>query len=212
MRTGYQDEVYEIIVDTPTKITGLTDVEFSVYTAAGVVVTGSPFAATEILSSGVYRSAGWTPDAAGDFIIEVSSASQGIAEVSGSVRIEEKSVTDVSNEIAGLNNIAAADVWAVASRTLTDKSDFELTTAEHTAIADAVQAAIINEGDGQQVVDAIVSAIGNTNLDQAMVVAAIRADLERTGGLLDVMDGKLDTIDGKIDTLQAGVDVFRILN
>ena len=47
-----------------------------------------------------------------------------------------------------------------------------------------IEAALLNEGDGQQLIDAIVSAIGNTNLDEVALVAAIRADLERTGGRL----------------------------
>ena len=54
MRTGYENEAYQIIVDTPNKITGLTDVQFTIYNAGGTVVTGSPFSATEIASSGVY--------------------------------------------------------------------------------------------------------------------------------------------------------------
>lgn len=204
MRKGYVNEAYQIIVDTPTKLAGLTDVKFTIYNAGGTPVVGSPFSATEIGSSGVYTSS-WTPTASGDYIIEVSSVAQGISEVSSAVRIEDKSVTDVSNEIAALNNLSASQVWESASRTLTDKAGFALTTAEHTLIANAVQAAIINEGDGQQVINAIVTAIGNTNITEAVLVAAITADLERTGGLLK-------TIDTKVTALQSGTVKFKIIN
>lgn len=90
-----------------------------------------------------------------------------------------------SAEIMALNNISASDVWAVASRTLTEKTGFTLDSAEYISIANSVQAAIINEGDGQQVIDAIVQAIGNSNIDEIALVAAIRADIERNGGMMD---------------------------
>ena len=73
----------------------------------------------------------------------------------------------------------ASAVWAAA-----DKTGYSLTSAERQAIATAVEQSILNEGDGQQVLNAIVGAIGNQNIDQVALVAAIRADLERTGGTL----------------------------
>ncbi len=71
-------------------------------------------------------------------------------------------------------------VWAAA-----DKTGYSLTSAERTAIAAAVESSILNEGDGQQVLNAIVGAIGNSNVDEIALVAAIRSDLERAGGKLD---------------------------
>ena len=71
-------------------------------------------------------------------------------------------------------------VWAAA-----DKTGYSLTSAERTALAAAVEGSILNEGDGQQVLNAIVGAIGNTNLSEVSLVAAVRADLERNGGKLD---------------------------
>ncbi|MEO0496827.1 MAG: hypothetical protein AAF141_05575 [Pseudomonadota bacterium] len=50
-----------------------------------------------------------------------------------------------------------------------------------------IEGALLNEGDGQQLIDAIVSAIGNVNVDEIALVAAIRADLERVGGALDLV-------------------------
>jgi hypothetical protein len=71
-------------------------------------------------------------------------------------------------------------VWAAA-----DKTGYSLTSAERTAIAAAVESSILNEGDGQAVLNAIVGAIGNQNLSEVSLVAAVRADLERNGGKLD---------------------------
>jgi hypothetical protein len=56
------------------------------------------------------------------------------------------------------------------------------TTAQ---ISAAVEGSLLNEGDGQAVLNAIVGAIGNTNLSEVSLVAAIRSDLERTGGKID---------------------------
>lgn len=81
------------------------------------------------------------------------------------------------------SDIASA-VWAASSRTITDKAGFSLTEAERTAISTAVQAGILNEGDGQLVLNAIVGAIGNINVNEVALIAAIRADIERSGGVL----------------------------
>lgn len=93
--------------------------------------------------------------------------------------------TAILSAISGLNDITAADVWAAATRTLTSYPDATLSAATLSAIATAVEQAILNEGDGQQVLNAIVGAIGNTNVDEVALVAAIRADLERVGGAID---------------------------
>ena len=101
----------------------------------------------------------------------------------------ETTLASIIASISALNNITAADVWAAATRTLTDKTGFALTTAEHQNIATVVEQSILNEGDGQQVLNAIVGAIGNTNVDEVALVAAIRADLERSGGAIDNIPG-----------------------
>jgi hypothetical protein len=54
-------------------------------------------------------------------------------------------------------------------------------------IATAVEGSLLNEADGQQVLNAIVGAIGNTNLSEVSLVAAIRSDIERSGGKLDAV-------------------------
>ncbi len=183
MRTGIVGQTYPIIVDTPDTITGLTDVSFAVSDTLGNPVAGSPFAAVEISNKGVYT-ATWTPASSGDYVVEVSSPSQGISEVSSAVRIDPVSNQQLSNEIAALENLNASQVWSAASRTLTDKEGFSLSADERTNIANAVQQVIIDEGDGGQVIDAIVQAIGNANIDEIAFVAAVTANLERDGGVL----------------------------
>jgi hypothetical protein len=82
----------------------------------------------------------------------------------------------------------ASAVWAAA-----DKTGYSLTSAERSAIAAAVESSILNEGDGQAVLNALVAAIGNSNVDQIALVAAIRADLERTGGKLINLDATISS-------------------
>ena len=77
-----------------------------------------------------------------------------------------------------------ANLHSVA-KLVEDKTGYALTAWERTAIATAVETAILNEGDGQAILNAIVGAIGNSNIDQVALVAAIRADLERVGGKID---------------------------
>jgi hypothetical protein len=110
-------------------------------------------------------------------------------------------------------SVTPSDIWSHASRTLTSASgptaveirqeidanstkldaaiSSRLASSAYTAapttaqIATAVEGSLLNDGDGQAVLNAIVGAIGNTNLSEVSLVAAVRADLERTGGKLD---------------------------
>jgi hypothetical protein len=101
--------------------------------------------------------------------------------------------TTVKNLINGLNNISASDVWNVASRTITN-TEFGLSAATIDAIATEVEAHLIDEADGQTIVNSIVGAIGNTNIDEVALVASIRADLERSNGKIDLIKAKTDTL------------------
>lgn len=83
-----------------------------------------------------------------------------------------------------------ANLHSVA-KLVEDKTGYSLTSGERTAIATAVEAALINDGDGQALIDAIVMSIGNQNIDEILLIAAIRADLERVNGLMAKI--KLDT-------------------
>ena len=70
----------------------------------------------------------------------------------------------------------------VSSRLASSAYSAAPTTAQ---IATAVEGSLLNEADGQAVLNAIVGAIGNTNVSDVALVAAIRTDLERTGGKID---------------------------
>ena len=73
----------------------------------------------------------------------------------------------------------------VSSRLATSGYTAPTTPPTAAQIATAVEGSLLNESDGQAVLNAIVGAIGNTNLSEVSLVAAVRADLERTGGKLD---------------------------
>ena len=86
-------------------------------------------------------------------------------------------------------SVTPSDIWSHASRTITGGTVDTLTNAptvpSAAEIATAVEGSLLNEADGQAVLNAIVGAIGNTNLSEVSLVAAVRADLERSGGKLD---------------------------
>jgi len=80
-------------------------------------------------------------------------------------------------------------------------------------IAAAVEGSLLNEADGQAVLNALVGAIGNTNLSEVSLVAAVRADLERTGGKLDSIPTtsapSASTVAGAVRT-ELGTELGRI--
>jgi hypothetical protein len=87
--------------------------------------------------------------------------------------------TQVRNELA--TELARVDA-AVSTRLASSAYSAAPTTAQ---IATAVEGSLLNEADGSAVLNAIVGAIGNTNLSEVSIVAAVRADLERVGGKID---------------------------
>jgi osmotically-inducible protein OsmY len=88
-----------------------------------------------------------------------------------------------------------------------DKTGYSLTSAQVEAIAVAVESHLLDEGDGQMLLNAIAQAIGNENIDQIALVAAIRADMERSGGKITQIQTKVDTLQNYNDTaLTAKVD------
>jgi hypothetical protein len=88
-----------------------------------------------------------------------------------------------------------------------DKTGYSLTSAQVEAIAVAVESHLLDEGDGQMLLNAIAQAIGNENIDQIALVAAIRADMERSGGKITQIQTKVDTLVNYDDTaLEAKVD------
>jgi hypothetical protein len=90
---------------------------------------------------------------------------------------------NVSGTLAHSNDAATykATGFAVAGDAMT------LTSGEREATAVVVESHLLDEGDSQMLINAIVGAIGNTNIDQAVLIAAIRADLERSGGNLNTL-------------------------
>lgn len=89
---------------------------------------------------------------------------QALAEIKGSGFTSANSLKAIRD-----NALTAQQVWEFATRSLTDKTGFALSAP---AIA-AIEAALINEGDGQQLIDAIVQVI-NADLDvPALELAAI---------------------------------------
>jgi hypothetical protein len=95
----------------------------------------------------------------------------------------------ISSRLAGSAYTAPAnsDISAIKSKTdnipASPAAVSDIPTAAQ--ISAAVEGSLLNEGDGQAVLNAIVGAIGNTNLSEVSLVAAVRADLERSGGKLD---------------------------
>jgi hypothetical protein len=115
------------------------------------------------------------------------------AAVASAVRTELTELSNldasVSSRLASSGYTAPANSDISAIKAKTDNlpaspaavSDIP-TTAQ---ISAAVEGSLLNEGDGQAVLNALVGAIGNQNVDEIALVAAIRSDLERSGGKLD---------------------------
>jgi hypothetical protein len=115
------------------------------------------------------------------------------AAVASAVRTE---LTELSNLDASVSSrLASASYTAPANSDISAiKSKTDSLPASPAAVSDipttaqisaAVEGSLLNEADGQAVLNAIVGAIGNTNLSEVSLVAAIRSDLERTGGKID---------------------------
>jgi hypothetical protein len=84
----------------------------------------------------------------------------------------------------GTANRLNVQVYGFEANTITASA---LATDAADEIAVKVESHLLDEGDSQMLINAIVGAIGNTNIDQAILIAAIRADLERSGGNLHTL-------------------------
>ena len=117
-------------------------------------------------------------------------------------------LTPVLTAIANLNDIDAASIWTYTNRALTDKTGFGLSTATIDAITLSVQQAILDETDGATILEAIVAAIGNQNVDEISLVAAIRTDLERAAGKINSIQTLATTyLDAAISSRATPADV-----
>ena len=119
-------------------------------------------------------------------------------------------VSDIRTELA----VELGRLDASVSSRLAGSSYTAPTTPPTAAeIATAVEGSLLNEADGQAVINAIVGAIGNTNLSEVSIVAAIRSDLERTGGKLDSIPTtsapSASTVAGAVRT-ELGTELSRI--
>ena len=161
---------------------------------AGATV-GSPISLTEIGTSAVYS--GHMTGSAGTYLLAFHDGTEnvgvgtivwsGTAEVPVSTLTtgdlpSVPSVTDIRTELDA-NSTKLANLDATVSSRLAGSAYTAPTTAAD--IAAAVEGSLLNEADGQAVLNALVGAIGNTNLSEVSLVAAVRADLERNGGKLD---------------------------
>ena len=164
---------------------------------AGATV-GSPISLTEIGTSAVYS--GHMTGSAGTYLLAFHDGTEnvGVGSIvwSGTAEVPVStlttgdlpsvpSVTDIRTELDA-NSTKLANLDATVSSRLAGSAYTAPTTPPTAAeIATAVESSILNEADGQAVLNAIVGAIGNTNLSEVSLVAAVRADLERNGGKLD---------------------------
>jgi hypothetical protein len=127
-----------------------------------------------------------------------SHASRTLTSASGPTAVEIRQEIDanstkldaaISTRLAGSAYTAPANSDISAIKSKTDNipaSPAAVADIPTTAqIATAVEGSLLNEADGSAVLNAIVGAIGNQNLSEVSLVAAVRADLERTGGKLD---------------------------
>lgn len=146
----------------------------------GTATQGTPIAMTEIATTGEYCANVPAGTPAARYLVVITSggakAGSGILDWDGAAEVRPAT---------------QAQAQAIA-QAVTDKTGYSLTAAYDGAkavpsaaqIATAVQAGLLDETDGQKIIEAIVAAIGNNNIDQIALVAAIRADIERAGGQL----------------------------
>jgi hypothetical protein len=132
-----------------------------------------------------------TGDVGGNVLGSVASVSGNVGgNVAGSVNSVVMGVT-LANDAITAAKIATdaftADKFAVSALEL---------------IAQTVESHLLDEGDSQMLINAIVGAIGNMNVDEVALVAAIRADLERSGGNLATIITQL-----ALKATQAALDV-----
>jgi len=143
------------------------------------------------------------------------------AAVASAVRAELTEISNldasVSSRLASASYTAPANSDISAIKAKTDNlpaspaavSDIPTTTQ----IATAVEGSLLDENDGQAVLNALVGAIGNQNLSEVSLVAAVRADLERAGGKIDSIPTtaapSASTVAGAVRT-ELGTELGRI--
>ena len=131
-----------------------------------------------------------------------------VSDVDNKIDIQSSKINDIKTQTDKFT-FTANNVNAIA-KVIDDKTGYTLTTTDKTAIAVAVESAILDENDSRKVVNAIVAAIGNTNIDEASLVAAVRADLERVGGAIKTIPtNPLLTTDLRLNNLDAKISLAK---
>ncbi len=157
----------------------------------GATPVGSILTMTESAQAGYYTVA--TPGglADGAYTLLLINGSQVIGQRDAVVRsgvfVDPAVLPDIAPAVRTNLATELGRLDAAVSTRAAPGAAMALTPAERSASAAVIEAALLADGDGQAFVNAIVAAIGNTNVNQAVFVAAIRADLERVGGMLDLL-------------------------
>jgi hypothetical protein len=125
--------------------------------------------------------------------------------------------TNIQNSINNLPNAStiADAVWNVTVRTITDKTNFSLSSAYQNTLVTAIEAALLNDGDGQQLINAILQVI-NTSLDLpalelTAIAQAVRTELATELTRIDANITSRSTFNKDTDTVSVssiGTDVI----
>ena len=188
--------IYSILTTAILKISGI-EIDHPGSGFAAVIALRRSYG--DVAASGAYRQGALSTGAA--YIqADAGYASFGLPDVSdvlegvvyaggqrtGTARTMSPTVAAIQAGIRTELSAELARIMTNLNATITSRLSADSYTTPPTAdaISTAVQQGILNENDGQAILNAIVGAIGNQNIDQVALVAAIRADLERSGGVL----------------------------
>jgi len=117
-----------------------------------------------------------------------------------SSRASQSAVTALGSPLQSGNYTAPSNAEIAAIKLKTDNLPASPADVSNIPTVSDIQAGILNEGDGQQVIDAIVSAIEAADIAEPALVALIRADLERIGGPIKLTQAVADDIDIRLGT------------
>ena len=79
-------------------------------------------------------------------------------------------------------------IWNYHTRKLTGSLTVDVSNDSVAKISEEVEKSLLNESDGRKLINAIVGAIDNQNVDEVALVALIRNELERTNGVLRAIE------------------------
>jgi len=115
-------------------------------------------------------------------------------------------LTSGLNTLGSIGKLIIDNLNATVGSRAVPGAAMTLTEAEREATAGVVDARLLSAGDATDLIAGIITRLNNTNIDQAVLVAALRADIERTGGHLAVLLDRLTaTRAAKIDFLDAAI-------